>query len=446
MNSEVRLHRSLTLWPVVLFGLAYMVPMTVFSTYGVVAQTTHGQVAASYVVALVGMFFTALSYGKMVRAYPFSGSAYTYTQKSMSPQLGFLVGWAVLMDYLFLPMINYLLAGIFLSAALPGVPAWIWIILFNLLATVINILGLRLAKNVNLLLILFQVLIMIIFVGLSIRGLLSGQGAGTLLSTLPFNNPDGTFSMILAGASILCLSFLGFDAVSTFTEETIEPSTTIPKGILLVTMIGGIMFIIVSYFTQLVYPDYNSFTNPDAAAFDIARFIGGNLFASIFIAGYVVGCFASALSAQASVARLLYAMGRDGVLPKKVFGYIHPTYRTPMFNLLLVTLFSLTALVLDLVTAVSFINFGALVAFTFVNLSVIAHYFVREKKRTLKDIPSYLILPLIGAIVTFWLWTSLDKHAILLGAVWAICGILYLAVLTKMFRLRPPEFDFSEMD
>lgn len=441
--STHTLHRTLTLLPVILFGLAYMAPMTVFTTYGIAAQTTQGMIPAAYVVALTAMLFTAYSYGQMVKAYPVAGSAYTYTQKSINPYIGFLVGWAILMDYLFLPMLNFLVAGIFLETAFPSVPSSIWMITLIAVVTVINLLGIRVTTNFNAVLILFQLLVVAIFVVLSTRGIMAGAGTGTFFSALPFINPDVPNSAILAGASILCLSFLGFDSVTTLSEETINSEKTIPKAIFWVTLLGGALFIFVSYIAQMVHPDY-SFQNPDSAAFEVAGIIGGNLFSSIFLAGMVTACFASGLSSHASVARLLFAMGRDSVLPKKLFSYIHPKYKTPVNNILLVSVFSLIALIVDLVTAASFINFGALVAFTFVNVSVIAHYFVKKQMRSSIGAIRFLLLPAIGACFTLWLWFNLDKHSMMLGAIWAACGVGYLMYITKMFKQRPPELDFDE--
>lgn len=229
-------------------------------------------------------------------------------------------------------------------------------------------------------------------------------------------------------------------------EETKEPQKTIPIAVILTALIGGLLFIFVSYIGHMVHPDYNSFTNPDAAPLDIAKEIGGNLFSSVFLAGMITACVASGLSAHASVSRLLFAMGRDNVLPKKLFGFVHSKYRTPVFNIILIGVFSLSAIFVDLVTAASFINFGALVAFTFVNLSVISHYYIKQRKRSVKGTLLYLVLPLIGALCNIWLWTGLDKHAMLLGLIWAACGIVYLLYLTKMFSRRPPEMKLEGIE
>ncbi|VEF46313.1 amino acid permease [Bacillus freudenreichii] len=444
MKTETEFKQVLTLFPVVLFGLAYMVPMTVFTTYGIVSQLTLGMLPAAYIATLLTMLFTAYSYGRMVKAFPYTGSAYTYAQKSLNSHIGFFTGWILLLDYLFLPMINYLVIGIYLNAEFPSVPNWIWVILAILIVTFINIKGIKVVTNVNFFLIAFQIIVITFFLILSVKTILSGEGTGTLFSTLPFFNPEGSTSLVFAGAAILCLSFLGFDAVTTLSEETVDAKRNIPKAIFLVTIIGGILFIVVSYIGQMVYPDYMSFKDPDSAPLQIAVFIGGNLFKAMFLAGYVLGCFASATSSHASVSRLLFAMGRDTILPKKVFGYISPKYRTPVYSTVIVSLLALSSMVFSLETVASFISFGALAAFTIVHISVISHYFIKNRRRSLKDTIMYLVIPLIGVVLCIWLWTSLSQHAFMLGIGWFIIGAIYLAFLTKMFREKPPELSFDE--
>ena len=446
MKKDVAFNRSLTLAPVVFFGLAYMAPMAVFTTYGVATSASHGMLPSAYILALVAMLFTAFSYGRMVKAYPTAGSAYTYTQKTISPHAGFMVGWSVLMDYLFLPMLCNLIVAIYLTAAFPSVPRWIWIVLFVGAMTLINYLGIKVVNKINYLMVGYQIVVLVMFFALAVKGILSGMGTGTLLSTLPFFTPDGSMSYVIAGSAILCLSFLGFDAVTTLSEETIEPKKTIPKAILLVTLIGGGIFIVISYLAHLVYPNYSSFSNLDSAALEIAQYIGGALFGSMFVAGMFTVSIAAGISSHASVARLLYAMGRDSVLPKKIFGYMHPKYKTPSYNVIIVGVLSLSSLFVGLTAVASFINFGALIAFTFVNLSVIAHYYVKNKQRSAKETLIYLIMPLIGSGFNVWLWINLDKHSMTLGGVWLASGLIYLMYLTRMFTKRPPEITFENLE
>jgi amino acid transporter len=427
----------------VLFGLAYMAPMIVLGTFGVLAESSGNAVPTAYLLALVAMLFTAVSYGRMAAAFPVAGSAYTYTRRAIDSRVGFLVGWAVLLDYFFLPMVIWLIGASFLTRQFPGVPTWVFILGFILLTTALNVIGIRLATNINLLLMAMQVLVLLFFVVLSFRHVAASGGVGAIFSGAPFGNSATTVSAIAAGAAIAAYSFLGFDAITTLTEETKEPRRTIPKAIVLVTVIGGLIFVVASYATQLVALRLHV-QDPNSAAFDIAADIGGRLMSSVFLAGLVITQFASGVAAQASASRLLFAMGRDNVLPRKVFGYLHRTLHTPVINLVLIGAVGVIAVALDPATSVSFINFGAFTAFTFVNLCVIAMAIRRRNLRGPKAVLVNLVVPLIGAAVDVWLLTNLDGIAIRLGLGWLALGILYLLYLTRGFRRPPPEMDFVE--
>jgi amino acid transporter len=445
MTGTPTLARTLGLRSLVLFGLAYMTPLIVLGIFGVVAETTGGASGSAYLVALVAMLFTASSYGRMAAAYPVAGSAYTYVRRTVDPRVGFLVGWAVLLDYLFLPMVIWLIGAAYLEAQFPGVPAWVWIVGFVVITTLLNILGIKVADKANFLLMAFQVLVIGAFVALSIASIVASQGAGGLIDASPFANPTSTFAGITAGAAIAAYSFLGFDAVTTFTEETINPRKTVPRAILLVALIGGSIFVLVSYTTQLVRPG-GVFTDSSSAAFDIAMHIGGNLFGAIFLAGLVIAQFASGLAAQAAASRLLFAMGRDGVLPRRIFGEVSKRFRSPVFNLLIIGVVGFIAIFLDVATSTSFINFGAFVAFTMVNVAVI-FYFVRQRRQGNRLNPVfYFVIPLIGGIITLYLLTRLDSNAIVLGLSWLAVGIIVLGVVTRGFRRQPPEMDYVEAD
>ncbi|WP_129973285.1 MULTISPECIES: APC family permease [unclassified Pseudomonas] len=437
-----RLQRTLSLGPVVLFGIAYMTPIIVLGTFGILAQSTAGMVPAAYLAALVAMFFTAMSYGRMAAAYPVAGSAYSYVRKAISPKLGFIAGWAVLLDYLFLPMAIWLIGAAYLASAFPSIPQWVWVLAFIGITSAINIIGLKLANGINALLMLVQFLVLIAFVALCVH-YVGGDASTPLWSIKPFFNGDMQMPLIMSGAAIACYSFLGFDAVSTLTEETRDPRRTIPRAIMLITLIGGLIFVGVSYFVQIAHPSFQ-FDSVDSAAYEIARNIGGDLFVSIFLIGLIVGQFASGLSAQASGSRLLFAMGRDGVLPKSFFGTLHERFGTPVNSILLCAVVALLALKLDVTTSTSFINFGAFLAFSLVNLSVIFHYWIGGEKKGLRELILFLIFPFIGLAADLWLMVSLDHLAVYLGLSWLAIGVVYLAVLTGGFRRQPPEMDFQE--
>ncbi|WP_328797796.1 APC family permease [Heyndrickxia sporothermodurans] len=241
------------------------------------------------------------------------------------------------------------------------------------------------AIYINIVLLFLQFATLALFVVFSIKGLLNGQGAGTLFSILPFIDSNVDLSSFMSVIPILRFSFLGFDAATTLSEETKNPRKTLPKAIYLITIIGGLYYLIGSYFLQLIWPDYQSFKDPEAAYMEIAFYIGGNFLISFFLAEGIIASLASSIASGASASRILYAMGRERVLPAKVFGYLSPKFRTPVYNILIIGAIALSSLFLSLTTAVSLINFGALFAFTFVNLSVISHFFSEKNRGRLSE-------------------------------------------------------------
>lgn len=446
---EQSLSRVLPLSSLIFYGLAYLCPVTIFSTYGLVSNMTHGMLSLTYAVATLAMILTALSYSHMVKAYPVAGSVYSYVQRSINPHLGFLAGWAILMDYLLLPMINYLLAAIFLAPVFPGVPAWVWIVGYIIFVTIVNYFGIQVTAWVNNGLIIIQAVFVLAFLLFVIKWISTGNGAATFFDMNAFiNNQELSsigFGTILTGASILALSFLGFDAVTTVSEEAINPEKNVGKAIIITCLGAGIYFIIVAYLCQLAWPNaWFEFESVDSGAYELIGKIAGSVMAYLFTAVYCIGCLASAMASQASASRILFGMGRDGALPKKIFAYIHPKHKTPVFNIFIIGAISLVGIKLSLAAAASLINFGALAGFALVNFSVIAHYFIKKKQRSGWGFIKYLLLPLGGAAVCLAIWISLDVNSKILGFSWLAVGIVYLAATTNFFRRLPPDLKMEE--
>ncbi|HBK4823127.1 TPA: putrescine/proton symporter PlaP [Enterobacter asburiae] len=441
-TSRVELRKTLTLIPVVMMGLAYMQPMTLFDTFGIVSGLTDGHVPTAYGFALIAILFTALSYGKLVRRYPSAGSAYTYAQKSISPTVGFMVGWSSLLDYLFAPMINILLAKIYFEALVPSIPSWMFVVALVVFMTAFNLRSIKSVANFNSVIVVLQVVLIAVILGMVIYGVFHGEGAGTLASSKPFWSGDAHVIPMITGATILCFSFTGFDGISNLSEETKDAERVIPRAIFLTALIGGLIFIFSTYFLQLYFPDISRFKDPDASQPEIMLYVAGKAFQVGALIFSTITVLASGMAAHAGVARLMYVMGRDGVFPKSFFGYVHPTWRTPAMNIILVGAIALLAINFDLVMATALINFGALVAFTFVNLSVISQFWIREKRnKTLKDHFQYLFLPMCGALTVGALWVNLEESSMVLGLIWAGIGLIYLACVTKSFRNPVPQYE-----
>lgn len=435
------LKRTLGLSGVVIIGIAWVTPLIALATIGIIAQLSNGAAPTAYLVTLVAMLLTAYSYGRMASVhYRTAGSAYTYVGRDIDSRLGFLTGWLILLDYFFIPLVVWLIGASYMSAQFPGVPIAVWIIAFIFITTALNVIGIKVNAQTNYLLVAFQLLVIGIFVALSIAYFVGANTGASLLS--PFFNEDLTLAAVSAGAAVAAYSFIGFDGLTLLTEETHDPRRTIPRAIMIVVLFFGALFVTVSYVAQLVHPG-GTFENVDSAALELARTIGGNLFAAFLLAGLIVGQFASGLAIQAGASRLLFAMGRDGALPR-VLSYILPRFQTPLIAITLIGLVGLAGLFVDITTSASFINFGAFSAFTLVNLSVIAHFLRRRSERGVGAIFAWIIVPLAGAVVDFYLLLNLDGLAKLIGLAWLVLGVIWLAWLTRGFRKPPPQMSLDE--
>lgn len=436
MKEKTGLVKTLKTPQVVFMGLAWMTPMIYFTVYGVAFDAANGKMAAAYIAAFLAIFFTAYSYSRMVKAYPIAGSAYTYTKNSINPKVGFLVGWALLIDYIFSPIIAILTFGIFMHTEFPAIPIYVWIIIMNVILAVVNILGIKSAARISGVSVLFQIGFIILFCILVAKDIITGDtGASSMFSLAPFFGDNASMGVIFSGAALICFCFLGFDAVTTMAEETVDAQKTIPKAIFYIIFIAATMYISISYLTQIAYPNF-TFANSDNAAYSLVQLVGGNLLSTLFIMVLIVATFTQGLSSMTSVSRFLYALGRESILPKKLFTSLHPKFNTPAANIIFVAVISLSAVVINLDTAVLFVSFGALTAFVFVNLSVIAHFYIKEKKRSPKETFLYLIFPLIGAGFIGWLLTLLDPTTLKLGVGWILSGFVYLFIKTKWEQVK----------
>jgi putrescine importer len=449
-KGSAALKRNLGLWAIVGLGLGYMTPTVVFDTFGIVAKESGNVVPLAYLAALIVMMFTAVSYGKMSAAMPSAGSAFTYARNSIHPNVGFLVGWTSLLDYILLPMVNAQIIRTYLEAMLPNIPGWIWVILYCLLATSIIYLTMRGTSNFNMILLVFAVIVMIVFTALVIAQLAAGsETMNPIGSMTPFWHSNVEMGAVLMAATVVCFSFIGFDAVTMYVEEAKNPKI-VPRAILLAVLIGGAIFLIPAYFSQLYFPQWELISTDPAVLEDstlpaMGLIVGGHVMQAVFTAAGFAATLASGLASHASVARMLLVMGRNNVLPKKAFGYISPRTHTPTLNIVLVGAVCLLAIAFTLEQIASFINFGALIAFTFVNISVIAWFAIRKGRRhTGGDIFKFIVLPGIGMILTGILWASLHADALRGGLIWLGLGIIYLAYITRGFRKSVAGFDEKE--
>lgn len=445
-TSSPRLARSLGLWAIVGLGLGYMTPTTVFDTFGGVAEESKNLVPLAYIAALVVMLFTAISYGRMTRVFPSAGSAYTYTSETIHPNVGFVIGWSSLLDYLLLPMVNALIGKNYFESFFPNAPVWIFVVIYIAFITALNFWSMKGTSNINMVLVAFQTVAILVFCVLAWVQLTHGAGDATPWTIKPLWTDEVSFNNIATAATIVCFSFIGFDAITMYSEEA-KSTSTVPKAIVVALLLGGLIFFLGAWFSQSVFPTatdilhYNPGLKPDDLVNEstlppMAFAVGGTWFKIVFTAASMGAMVASSLSSHASVSRMIYVMGRNGTGPVSRFlSFIHPKFFTPTNAVILVGVVSLLAIPMDLDTAYSLINFGALIAFTFVNVTVIVYYaFRRREVHGFVQVLRNIVLPGIGVALTVILWLNLSPDALWAGSIWLVIGVILLAYLTRLFR------------
>jgi amino acid transporter len=428
-----QLSRALSTRDLVVYGMIFMVPIAPYSVFGFVWADARGMVPLAYLIGLVGMFFTAMSYAAMSRAFPLAGSVYTYAQRGLHDIAGFFSGWLILLDYILVPALLYLFAAVALRPLVPAIPDWVWLVGFISFNAVVNLIGVRITARVNWYMLIMELATLALFVVLGLMALYHGQGAGGL-TWKPVYDPHVFSLATVAGAtSIAVLSFLGFDGISTLSEESRGGRDAVGRATVLALLLVGALFMLQTWIATDLAQGMR-FAAPDTAFYEISERAGGPWLRLITILAVVLAsAVANAMAAQAAVARILFAMARDGKLPA-ILGKIHPRYKTPYVSTLLVAVISLLvglffgARIDDLSRIV---NFGALSGFLLLHLSVINHYFIRERSG---DWLRHVVCPMAGLVVISYVLLEMDNSAKILGACWVAVGVVYYVVLTFVLK------------
>ncbi|SCL14859.1 amino acid/polyamine/organocation transporter, APC superfamily [Micromonospora rhizosphaerae] len=426
------LSRSLSFTDLLIYGLIFMVPIAPFGIFGSVYAGSGGMVALAYLIGMVAMMFTALSYAQMVRAFPMAGSVYTYTGRGIAPPVGFLAGWVILLDYVLVPGLLYLVASVAMHSLVPAVPVWAWLVAFVVLNTVVNYLGIQLTAKVNRVMLAAELVVLVIFLVIGVVALAQGKGDGFSLRPL-FNSDTFSWPLVFGAVSIAVLSFLGFDGISMLAEESREEARQIGRAMVAALLLAGALFIVQTWVAAMLVPDAGDLLangDPEGTAFyDAAEVAGGGWLRGLTaLATAIAWGFANSLVAQAATSRLLYAMARDRQMPR-FLARVNPRHKVPANATLLVAGISL-ALGLymasrdDGISLLStLVNFGAMTAFLALHASVVVHYVVRGGSR---DWLRHLVVPVIGFLILLYVVINAKVAAQMLGFAWLGVGVIVL--------------------
>ncbi len=434
------LRRSLKLWHLIIYGIIIIQPTAPMSIYGVVSNVARGHVVTTILIAMVAMLFTAVSYGRMARVYPSAGSAFSYVGKELHPLGGYLVGWAMLMDYVLNPIICVVWCSVACQEVFPQIPYAAWAVAFVIVFTVLNLRGVETSARVNALLALGMGVVVVVFLAYAIRyiAFVARPYGGAWL--IPFYDP-ATFSpsRLFQGTSIAVLTYIGFDGISTLSEEVENPRRNIMLGTVLTCLVIGVLSAIEVYAAQLVWPARIPFAESivDTAYVHVALRVGGRFLFLLVNTTLLVANMGSGMAAQLGAARLMYGMGRENALPRRFFSALSARTSIPRNNVLLLSCVTLLgAFLLTYERGAELLNFGAFIAFMGVNLAALVHYRFRSKEKVF--LPA--LIPILGFAVCCFIWLNLNHSAQLLGTVWIAFGlILYFVMRGRRTRRGTPE-------
>ena len=441
-----RLRRVLSLWDLILYGIVAVTPSAPVTVFGLALLMSKGHAVDTILVAMVAMVFTGFSYGRMAALYPSAGSAYTYVGRGINPHLGFLAGWAMLLDYVVIPLFCIIYGSLCIQRLFPQIPFVIWTALIAGLMTYLNLRGIRSTARANQVLLSFMFIVLLAFIFLAIRYIIQQQGWTGLFTLEPFYNPK-TFSVgsLATATSFAALTYLGFDSVTTLAEDVKNPRRNVLLATVLVCAFTGVFGGVLVYLGQIVWPDYRTFSNIETAFMDVTRRVGGATLFQAMAVLLVLANVGAGLTGQVGAARLLFGMGRDNVLPRRIFSYLDPKRNTPTFNIWMIGILGFVgAQFMSYELTAEILNFGAFLGFIGVNLATVWQFYVIGQPGRKKNFFTDALVPGLGFLFCLVIWWGLATPAKIAGGIWFTVGLVHSAIRTRGFRIRPGMIDFSE--
>jgi putrescine importer len=431
-----KLRRVLSLRDLIFYGIVAVTPSAPATVFGLAETKSRGHVVLTILGAMVAMVLTAVSYGRMAAVYPSAGSAYAYVSRGIHPYLGFFAGWAMLLDYVFIPLFCVIYGTLALQRALPSIPFFVGALLFAGGITLLNLRGIRYTARANEVMLLFMFGVLISFIVLATKYLVARHGMSGLLSMQPFYNP-ATFNSgdVASATSFAALTYLGFDAVTTLAEDVKNPRRNVLLAAVIVCLFTGVFGGLLVYLAHLAWPDYSTYANVETAFIDVTGRVGGRWLFQAMAILLVVANIGAGLTSQVGAARLLYGMGREDVIPRRVFARLHPVRNTPWINILLLGILAYCgAQFMSYELTAELLNFGAFLGFMGVNAAVIWHFWFRGTPTRARNFILDLVVPALGFLFCGVIWIGLSRPAKIAGSLWLVIGLFVLAAHTRQFR------------
>ena len=445
ITTQPKLKRVLGLWDLVYYGIILTSPIAVVPMFGEAQVLSQGHAVITLLAAMVAMTATAVSFGRMATIYPSAGSVYTYVSRGFNSQIGFVVGWTMFLEYLFQPLQNSLYAALTVQRLLPNVPFPLLSAVAVGFMTLLCWFGIRTTARANQILLAMMSVVMVAFLVEALRYIFTHQQWHGLISAEPFYDPT-TFSVhaIVAGTALAATTYIGFDGVSILAEEVENPRRNVLLASVLVCVFTGLFAAFQVYLAQRIWPNYRTLANPETAFMDVAKVAGGNHLFVGFAIVLLISSLACGLAGLLGAVRLLYGMGRDNILPRKIFGHLNAERGNPSYNVIIAGILAyLGTLAMGWEQAVELLNFGALVAFMGVNLAAVRYFGFSPEMEGKRRVSLDIIVPSLGFLFCLAIFLGLKRSTLIAGGVWMVIGAVYVVLKTKALG-QSVVIDFSE--
>ncbi len=449
-GTETEMERVLSVKSLVVQGMAWLCPACIVMYYGIINQQSGGAFPLVVLIAGCVMIIAAFAFANMGKKYTRGGSVYTYVGGTFGPKLGYMSGWLMILDYFLMPMLCYLSSGLYLNILFPQISANVFTVLTIIFVFICNFVGVKFATFINFINIVVPILMLIVTLVFIFKFVLTDapQSTGTLLSMKAFASPETLkWAGVLQGAAVMCEMFIGFDIATTLAGEVKNPTKSVPMAVMIIVVYTAISFFVVAYLLNCgwIYEE-GMLNDPNTAITEYYVYLGIGWMNTVFVPINTLACIGCCIAGNISSSRILYNMARDGFIPKKIFGYIHPKFKTPSFNILIAALAGFCALLFQgqVMSAANLCSFGGLLGMVLVNACVVGAYWFKDRMRGVNGFVKYILMPVIGGGATLFLWCQLSAAAKIVGFSWLALGLILLAIKTSGFKEMPPEMDFSE--
>jgi amino acid transporter len=426
----------LSLRDLVVMSLAFIMPTIPFALYGTIMTASHGASASAFWLAAVTVGLSAFSFIRLSRTWPGPASVYNAVASEFHPSAGFVTGWALFLFYLLVPASAVIMSAKLISDS-SGIPAVVVIISFTVFAFAVNYLGPRMASRVCLVALFLIIAFTLIFIFVGILAAAKGAGVGHVISSVPYKGVGAGFGSVLMGSGVVVLAFLGFESSITLSAEAERDRNLIGKAVVITCVIAGILIFLQLVVSGLIIP--YSKANADVTLLDVALTAGGKALVILYSTAIILAGLLAAVAGQSAAARMMYALGRAGAIPRHIFARRdanpNPNRKLPLINLILVSLLMLLLCILSsqLPLLVGLSRFMGAFVFIAINLTMLFYgYFGKNDG----NIITGLVVPALGFLGCLAAWINVAPKHFVIGIVVLVAGVV-LSVVIKDAGGRP---------